>query len=190
MKKKLRHSEVARLLHWIYVPAMVLSAISGFYINRPKPVYFFKTMRTAKKIHSFAQFILIFAYLARVLYAIQNKNYKEIIPNAQTMAGLPAFLKYEFFLSSKKPKYPKYNPVQKIMFLGFALLIPMQIISGLALRYSNSWQKLAKIAGGLNPLRSVHYFTSLMLSILATGHLYFALSQGWDKVRSIFTGYE
>lgn len=189
-KKKPRHSSLVRLLHWSYAPAALFSIFSGLYINRPADFYGFKNMDSARKTHSIAQFVLLSSFLARVAYGFKGQNYKEILPNRKTLRSIPIFLKHEFFLTNKKPKFPKYNPGQKILFTGFALLMPLQIVSGLALYFSDSWQRVASLAGGLNPLRKVHFLTALANVTLVAGHIYFVLTHGFKTLKSIFTGYE
>ena len=92
--KKPRHSKTVRLIHWIYVPAVVACAFSGFYISKPDRFYGFKNMDSARKTHSIAQFALIFSYIARVFYGFKNKKYTEIIPEQKTLRALPKFLKH------------------------------------------------------------------------------------------------
>ena len=189
-RKKPRHSKTIRILHWSYAPAVIISSISGFYIYRPPGIVGFRTMSSARKTHFLAQYALIFSYLARVLYSLKDKNYKEIVPERRTFANIPKFLKYEFFMTEKEPKSAKYNSGQKLLFIGFALLIPIQIITGLSLYKPDSWQNTSKIAGGLNPLRKAHYLAALTVASMSLGHLYFVLTHGLKKLKSIFTGYE
>ncbi|HHV64603.1 MAG TPA: cytochrome b/b6 domain-containing protein [Peptococcaceae bacterium] len=179
-----------RLLHWSYTPAMFASLFSGLYINKPRRFLGFRSMNSARKTHFISQFVLLFSFLARVIYGLQNKNYREILPNRKTWKNLPKFLKYELFLTHKNPKFPKYNPGQKILFSGLAVFTLLQVITGLGLYASSSWQKLTKLAGGLNPLRQLHYLLALVLSTLVSGHLYFVFTHEPKKLKSIFTGYE
>lgn len=189
-RKKFRHSKTVRLLHWIYAPAVIASALSGFYITRPPGFGGFRNMNSARKAHFIAQYTLIFSFLTRILYGMKDKNYKEIIPERRTFANMPKFLKHELFLTEKKPKSAKYNPGQKVLFTGFALSVPVQIITGLTLYKSDSWQKITKLAGGLNPIRKLHYLTALGITFLSSGHLYFVFTHEPKKLKSIFTGYE
>jgi len=189
-RKKPRHSLLVRVLHWLYAPAVLASIVSGLYIHKPAKIYGFKNMNSARKTHFIAQYMLIFAFLARVYYALQNKNYKEILPERQTLQDMPRFLKYELFLTAKKPRFPKYNPGQKLLFTGLALALPIQILTGLALYFHDSSQVTMKIVNGLNYLRRLHYFAALSNIILVVGHLYFVFTQGLKSLQSIFTGYK
>lgn len=189
MKKKQRHTGIARLLHWIYAPAVMVLIFSGLYIHKPSGFFGFKNMDSAKKTHAISQYALIYSYVSRILYGLKDKNYRQIIPNRKTWSSIPGFLKYEFFLTNKMRKYPKYNPGQKILITNFVILVPIQITTGLAL-YSKIWEGTAKAAGGLNPLRLIHFLTAVMLASSVAVHLYFALTHGLKKLKSIVTGYE
>ncbi|MFZ5646626.1 MAG: cytochrome b/b6 domain-containing protein [Bacillota bacterium] len=188
--KKFRHPWPARLLHWIYAPAMLAGVLSGFYITRPSAYLGFRSMDSARKTHFITQYLLLFSYLARVYYGYATKNHREIIPGRKDLADIPRFLKYELFLTGKMPKFPKYNPGQKVLFTSLALAIPVQIATGLALYVPEKFQKAARLAGGLNPMRKVHYLAALAITSLTCGHIYFALTHGLKKLKSIFTGYE
>lgn len=188
--KKFRHHRPARLLHWTYAPAVLAGIFSGFYITRPSHFFGFKSMNSARKTHFIAQYFFLFSYLARIYYGCATKNYREIIPGRRDLAGMTKFIKYELFFTKKKPKFPKYNPGQKVVYTGLALAFPLQIATGLALYATGTFQKAARLAGGLNPLRKLHYLTALAISGLAAGHIYFALTDSLKKLKSIFTGYE
>lgn len=188
--KKPRHPWPTRLFHWLYAPAALACSISGSYTTRPSGFYGFKSMDSARKTHFISQYVLIFSYIARVYYGYAVKNLGEIVPGRKDLKDLPKFLKYEIFLTKKKPKFPKYNPVQKLIFTAFGLLIPAQAITGLALYAPGTRQKTATLAGGLNPLRKLHYLLDVVFKVLLTGHLYFVVTDSLKKFKSIFTGYE
>lgn len=188
--KKHRHTLEARSLHWIYAPAVLTGLFSGFYISNVSRRTGYNRMDQARKNHFIAQYMLIFSYLARIYYAGVSRNYSEIIPGIKDYGNLPGYLKYELFLTSKKPTYRKYNPAQKIIFTLLALMVPVQIVTGLVLYASNALQKPAALAGGVNPLRQIHYLAALSIASLTAGHIYFALTHSLKKLKSIFTGYE
>lgn len=188
--EKHRHTLEARSLHWIYAPAVLTGLLSGLYINSLSRKTGYNRMNQARKSHFIAQYLLIFSYLARIYYAIVSKNYRDIVPGSKDLGDLPRFLKYELFLTNNKPKYRKYNPAQKIVFTLLALIVPVQIVTGLILYASNALQKPTALAGGLNPMRQMHYLAALSIASLSAGHIYLALTHSLKKLKSIFTGYE
>ncbi|EEG77920.1 cytochrome b/b6 domain-containing protein [Dethiobacter alkaliphilus] len=188
--KKRRHSLAARVLHWIYAPSILASILSGFYLSFPSPRRGFRNVASAQKTHFIAQFLLIGSYISRIYKSYAVKDYKELVPDAKDIAGLPAFLQHEFFLTSKERKYKKYNPGQKLLFTAFGLLVPLQIFTGLHLYSPRVLQKASVPQKGLGPMRKWHYLSALSIFTLTAGHLYFVFTHDPKKLKSIFTGSE
>jgi len=187
--KTFRHYRAARALHWVLVPSFFVLAASGFYINKPSRGRGFRSMDSARRAHFTAQYFFGLYFLARAYHALVTKNYRGMFLRDEDLTAMPKFAAYEFFLRNKKPKYPKYNPGQKLLFTLMLVILPMQIITGAALYATVKLQKLSRIFGGLNMTRLVHYFTAVGLSCIVAGHMYFALTDSLGKLKSIFTGY-
>lgn len=186
--KTFRHSPFSRLLHWVLVPSFFALATSGLFIHKPSR-YVFKNMNSARKVHFMASYCFGFYFLSRVYYAVVTKGYRKLFPGKEDMADLPNFMSYELFFKNKEPKYPRYNPGQKLLFVQMAFVMVMQIITGAALYSSGKLQKLSRILGGLSNTRLIHYLSAVGLSSMAVVHLYFTLTDSVDKFKSIFTGY-
>jgi Ni/Fe-hydrogenase 1 B-type cytochrome subunit len=184
---KQRHSPAVRLLHWIYAPALIVGALSGFYITCPRRRSGFKNMDSARKTHFISMYFLAFAYLARVYYGWITGSQRDIIPRKQDIASAPRFLKYELFLNKNKPESHKYNPLKMLEFCVLALLIPVQAVTGLALYKPGSGWRTPLETSGLNRLRKAHYLTALGIASLAAQHIYFALTDDLKILKSIFT---
>jgi len=181
---KPRHPALVRLLHWSYATAVLAGIWSGLYIADPGRSLGFRTMDQAKATHRLAMYLLIGSYLARVYYGYATGDYRQVLLDRQAVREMPGFVKYELFLTGRKPKFPKYNPGQKALFTTWLLLLPLQIVTGLALHAAR-----AKRAG-LGRVRQWHYLFSLPLASLAAGHIYLALTDSLRKLKSIFTGRE
>lgn len=187
----LRHPWPARLLHWVYVPALFISALSGFYVSDPRRRRLgFRRVERALKFHHTAQYFFLFSVVARAYYAYTSRDYRMFIPTLKDLRDTPGYLAWLFFLKKKEPKFPKYNPAQKLVFTTMAVLFPLQIITGLGLYAPKTVRPPSKVVGGLSSLRKTHYLTAVAISSLATAHLYLALTESLRKLKSIFTGYE
>ena len=150
---------------------------------------FFSSMNSARKTHFIAQYFFGLYFLARGYYAIKTRGYRKLFPNSRDIASLPKFSLYELYLRKKEPKYPKYNPGQKLLFVIMAFVFPLQMLTGSALYSTGRLQKLSRLFGGLGNTRSVHYLSAVGLMSLIAGHMYFALTESFSKLKSIFTGY-
>ncbi|KKM08744.1 hypothetical protein SY88_21750 [Clostridiales bacterium PH28_bin88] len=189
-RKTLRHSLAVRLLHWILVPVLLVKILSGLYLNRPHRFTGFRSMNSARKAHFYVIYLFVFHYLARAYYSLVTRDYKYIFPARGDFGPKGRqFILYELFLKRKKPQFIKYNPLQKLIFTGWALTFPLQMITGFILYDPKRFQRLIRPLGGLNRIRQVHYIATLGIASTAAGHLYFALTESKEKLKSIFTGY-
>ncbi|WP_051273707.1 cytochrome b/b6 domain-containing protein [Desulfotruncus alcoholivorax] len=187
--KTFRHNRPLRVMHWVLAPAALSLMASGLYINKPYRNFLFKNMNDARKTHFMAQYFFGLYFLARGYYAIKTRGYRKLFPNSGDIASLPKFSLYELYLNKKQPKYPKYNPLQKLLFIFFAVLFPLQIVTGSALYSTGRLQFLSRPFGGLGNTRTVHYLGAVGLMSLVAGHMYFALTESFSKLKSIFNGY-
>jgi len=184
-----RHSGLLRAMHWVLVPATFSLIFNGFYVNKPSRTKGFHSMDTVRKMHFTAQYFFVSYLISRGYSALITRDYTDLFPNKKDMASLPKFLMYTFFLRKKKPHYPKYNPGQKLLFVQMAALFPLQILTGYTMYSSNRLQKLSRIFGGLGKTRLVHYLNATVITGLISGHVYFAVTDSLEKLKSIFTGY-
>ena len=186
--KKLRHPWPNRLFHWLLAPAYLVLLYTGIYISRPGVLPFMHTHR-ARQWHFVSLFIFLGSLAARIYYGMATKNYREIIPGKRDLAMLPAYLKYEFFLSKKEPVFPKYNPLQKLYYTAWVPLFILQGITGAILYAPRRLASLEALLGGLNRVRKWHYLLMLLTGSNVILHLYLATTSGWERFKSIFTGY-
>lgn len=189
MPKKLRHTREIRVYHWILASSFFLLFYSGQHISHPR--YFpLPRMGLARLAHFTGQFAFLGAIIWRIHHGIKTGNYREIIPSRKTFSQAPAFFRYELFLSSKQPKFPKYNPLQKFLYTFWIPQFLLLGLTGLILYIPQRLSRLEKTFGGLNRVRRLHYLLSLVAASTVFGHLYLALTSGKEKLKSIFTGYQ
>ncbi|WP_347490668.1 cytochrome b/b6 domain-containing protein [Desulfoscipio sp. XC116] len=185
----LRHNRITRALHWVLAPSFFLLAASGFYIHKPGGVRCFRSMDAARKVHFAAQYFFGFYFLSRAYYAVVSRDYRKLFPGSDDIATASGFAAYELFLKKKEPKYPKYNPGQKLLFSQMAILFITQLFTGAALYSSGKLQVLTRFFGGLHNTRLVHYLAAVALTGTVSGHMYFAFTDSLEKLKSIITGY-
>ncbi len=182
---KLRHPLPVRLFHWLLVPTLALEVATGFYLTNPSRRWSFLNMRSAKKIHFMAGYLLT-ALFGAYLY---GRDKTEIVPGPEDLGPrLKKFLAYEFFLTPKKPKFPKYNPGQKFLYTLWLVLIPYALLLGWFLYFPRFFARWIGLFGGLNNIRRMIYLCSVLLTASIAGHVYFGLTSSTAFLKSIFTG--
>ncbi len=187
LPKKLRHTREVRIFHWVLAGSYFLLFYTGLHISHPGR-FPFPRMRLARLGHFTGQFAFLGALFWRIHNGIKTGNYREILPGGETLAKTPAYLRYEVFLTSRAPGFPKYNPFQKFLYTLWVPLFLMLGVTGSVLYIPQKLAPLERAFGGLNRVRRLHYLFSLASFGTVAGHLYFALTSGTETLKSIFTG--
>ena len=195
------HPLVFVVTHWINAVAMVLLALSGFYIHYP----LFATpgaMGLARGIHFFFMYVLIINLTFRIIAAFfvktscalgtrtQDTDIKNWLPQKANRHQLLPWLKYYLFLKKEKPIGAKYGVLQKIAYLATVPLTYLMAYTGFAI-YAPvmDWAifeaGLNLVNGAMN-MRVIHYFMMWVFIIFTAIHIYLANVAGFAPSKLIF----
>ena len=187
-----------RLWHWVNALAIVVLAITGYFIGKPLPSlsgeasdhYLMGYIRFA---HFAAAYIFAIGFLARIYWAFVGNHH------ARQLFLLPVFqlaywkevwheLKWYFFLVKEPKKYIGHNPLAQLaMFLFFTVGSVYMILTGFAL-YSEglgrgSWADLMfgwviDVTGGNSQqIHSWHRMGMWVTLIFVMVHVYAAIRE-------------
>jgi len=187
--KKKRHTLPIRTFHWTLTGSFFLLFYSGFHIAHPHR-FPYSSMRRAHLHHTAGQCLFLGAIFWRIYHGFTTGNYRDIVFDKKALQKVPEFFRYEFFLSSREPKFPKYNPFQKLLYNFWLPVFLMLGLTGAVLHLPLRLLRLEKAFGGLNRIRRLHYQLSLVSVSTVMGHTYLALTSGKEALKSMFTGYK
>ena len=188
--KYLKHNLIERVLHWIYVSAVVLLILSGLQIHFAG-FDIFGPMNNARYVHFIAMYFFIFTVVAEAYQFFALGTYKVSMFRPEDINGLIPMMKYYLLATSKEPEFEKYNPLQKIAYgVVTSLMTFIVIITGLTLYWPVTFVFVAKFFGGLGYVRLFHYLFSWFYIVFLMIHVYLVFS---EDVRKSFvpmiTGY-
>jgi len=198
-----------RLAHWVHVAAMVVLAVSGYYIGDPFLVppatnpYVMGEMRLA---HAVAAIFLGMSFIVRVYWSLRGNpcsRLTALLPiRRQRLHDFGRQVKYYLFLSNRRPDYEGHNPVAGLTYFVMWVLVFLQGFIGLAL-YSEYytggfWWTFFGWAfhwlGQNSILRLVHHSLMWVFIVFFVVHLYLAvlndLVEHSGIVSSIIVGYK
>ena len=189
MNLEYRHTRLVRFFHWWNGISMILLALSGFYIHFPDSFPIFPSMDVARKIH----FIFMYAVvrvLSAVYYAFVSGDSKNFRPRRADFGNMIGLMKYYLFISDELPDFgEKYNPGQKMMYLGFVPLIIIQGITGFILYWPTTFNHWAAFVGGMHVIRIIHYIVAWVFVYCMAAHFYLDFSEGLANIAGMITGY-
>jgi Ni/Fe-hydrogenase 1 B-type cytochrome subunit len=199
-----------RFIHFQHVFSMFALAISGMYIRFP---FFYGGRTVMRYVHYVFMTIVMLNLAWRIWYAFlsETRDHTEFQINKRDITTLPQVMSYYIFLKPSKPHLDKYNVMQKATYIGFALLLMVQALTGLSLLVS-AWPPMtalppgatpglfspqqlmigwwANFAGGLAAagavIRIIHYVINWLFIILTTVHAYLSITEDFPAFQRYF----
>jgi Ni/Fe-hydrogenase 1 B-type cytochrome subunit len=189
-----------RLWHWVNALAIVVLAVSGYFIGRPLPTlpgeasdnFLLGYIRFA---HFAAGYIFAVFFVLRVYWAIVGNKYAReifIVPfsllTAKFWKGLINDVLFYLYIKKEPGSYEGHNPLAAVaMFFMYLLGTVWMILSGFALygegagmaswqfRFFTSW--LQPLVGDSQQLHTFHRLGMWYLIIFSLAHMYMVVRQ-------------
>jgi len=202
MKRIYLHPGPIRLWHWINATSFLVLIVTGLQL-RYREAISLMSFEQAVDIHNWFGFILLGNYGIWLLYYLLTGKIKIYLPPA----NLGKFIKkaisqakyygYGIFIGEENPHNStpenKFNPLQQTAYLQImALLIPLQILTGLLLWDMDLFSRWINLAGGVKIVDTVHVFLFLFFSSFMIVHIYLATlgHTATAHIKAMITGYE
>jgi Ni/Fe-hydrogenase 1 B-type cytochrome subunit len=173
-----------RVAHLVNLIAIILLAVTGFYIYYP---FAERMMGAARYLHYVLGFVLVLNLFWRVYYAFfgKHKDYYEFKPEFGKI--LPV-VKYYLFMGNPVVTRGKYNPLQKLTYLGIPFLIIAQACTGIALANPDLAPGFVTALGGLANVRALHYLGTWVFICVTLLHVYAVLFEKPQHLPAMFFG--
>jgi thiosulfate reductase cytochrome b subunit len=203
MIKVYLHPLPIRIWHWVNALAFILLIVTGAQVRFGNVMHLF-SFETAVTIHSLTGFILVGNYFIWLVYYLLTGNIKIYIPplNHPVEFAKKAIVQAKFYgggimVGSHNPHHStpdhKFNPMQQVSYLMImALLIPLQLITGLLLWDPKLFSPVVNLVGGIQIIEIVHVLLWIFFSAFIIVHFYLATlgHTTWAHIIAMFTGFE
>lgn len=204
MKKIYLHPLPVRVWHWINAIGFIILILTGVQIRFVDQVGLM-SFETAVQIHSWLGFILLANYFIWFVYYIfTGKFFKIYIPPfwkpvefIKSCIRQAKYYAYGIMIGDENPHHPvpenKFNPLQQISYLFImAVLIPVQIITGLMLWDPQLFGSVVSLIGGIQIATLIHTALWIFFSAFIIVHFYLATLgvTPMTHIKAMFTGYE
>lgn len=172
-----------RLWHWSNALLFLLLIISGFSLHFAGPGPALLRFETAVALHNATGWLLMLSYLGFVICNAVLPNgrhyvlrWRQLVPGLREQAR---YYLFSIFRGAPHPFHPseeqKFNPLQQLTYLGVMyLLMPLLLISGLALLFPDWIPERLLGAGSVWPLAIGHALLGFLLTVFMIGHIYLA----------------
>lgn len=186
-----------RFWHWSQASLIIFLAVTGFEVHGAFNVFGFEK---AAEFHRTASWLLIGLIVLSIFWHVTTGEWRQYIPTTkylkeQILYYLSGIFKGEHH-PTEKTELSKLNPLQRIVYLGFKLiLIPMTIISGILYMLYKTIDQNNLIVVEDYPLASIafwHTMGAILLMIFLVVHVYMTTTgkTPTSNIKAMITGFE
>ncbi len=191
IKKVYMYKKFERFWHWAQAFLIFFLALTGFEVHGSYSLFGFEE---AVVMHMYAGFTLIVLIAFAIFWHFTTGEWRQYIPTTQKLSEQISYYLKGIFRNEKHPVEKtiemKLNPLQKITYFGFKIVvIPVMISTGVIYYY---------VAHGTLQLQSVkfiallHTFGSYILIVFAIIHVYMTTTGVTiaSHLKAMITGYD
>lgn len=180
-EKILLHPLAERIWHWFQALCIVMLVITGIILHWPE--YFPGWFDWSVTVHNWFGIGAVIAFVFWLLYNLITGRITHYIPKKGEIPGgmitQAKFYGYGIFKHESHPYAPsednKFNPLQKIAYLKFQLLLfPFLLLSGLLYMYPVCFRGIIDALGGMAVIATVHLILGGLFTAFLVAHLYLA----------------
>ena len=188
------YSRYERFWHWLQTILILLLLVTGLEIHGSIRLFGFKA---AAEIHNFAGITWLIAFCFFVFWLFTTGQWRQYVPTTKKMLAVINYYLYGIFRGQPHPfpkrKETRHNPLQRLVYLLLAaLLLPIQMITGLLFWNYNSWEAWGLGWLSLYVVATIHLavafailaFIIVHVYMITTGHTILA------HTRAMITGWE
>lgn len=186
-KRYYKHDIFERVTHWVMAASVFALIGSGLNVRYPGCIPW-GDMNSSRFVHFVAMYALIFSWMAHIYHTVVMERAEELFC-PKDLRKIPGVIKYYLFLSDEMPPYPKYNPLQKLMYNGLWLMILVQVATGLILYWPARFMGAADLLGGLMAVRILHDFMTYVFISFIIAHVYLVLVEDIRGLWAMVHGY-
>lgn len=197
MRKVYIYKGFERFWHWSQASLIMFLALTGFEVHGAFNVFGFEK---AAEFHRTASWLLIGLIILSIFWHVTTGEWKQYIPTTKLLKEQVLYYLSGIFRGehhpTEKTELSKLNPLQRIVYLGFKLvLIPMTIISGILYMLYKTIDQNNLIVVEDYPLASIafwHTMGAILLMIFLVVHVYMTTTgkTPTSNIKAMITGFE
>ncbi|MGF7141172.1 cytochrome b/b6 domain-containing protein [Roseimarinus sediminis] len=197
MKKIYIYQRFERFWHWSQAALIIFLALTGFEVHGSFTILGFEQ---AARFHRTASWLLIVLIIFAIFWHFATGEWKQYLPTTKKLKEQILYYSFGMFTGAphptKKSELSKMNPLQRLVYLGFKLvLVPMTIISGIFYMLHKTIDQNNIVIVEDISLQSIAFWHTLgafLLMIFLVVHVYMTTTghTPTSNIRAMITGYE
>jgi thiosulfate reductase cytochrome b subunit len=186
-----------RFWHWTQALLIIFLAFTGFEVHGSYNILGFEH---ATRFHRVASWMLIGLIIFAIFWHLVTGEWRQYIPTTKKLVAQIRFYSVGMFKGEKHPvkksELNKLNPLQRLVYLGFKLvLIPVTVISGILYMFHKSIDRNEIVVISDFSLESIAFWHTLgafLLMVFLVVHVYMTTTGHTpvSNIQAMLTGYE
>ncbi len=186
-----------RFWHWSQASLIIFLALTGFEVHG---AYYIFGFEKAAEFHRTASWLLIGLITLAIFWHATTGEWRQYIPTTRQLKAQIVYYMSGIFKGEPHPTektgVSKLNPLQRIVYLGFKIiLVPITIISGILYMLYKTIDQNNLIVIEDYPLASIafwHTLGAILLMIFLVVHVYMTTTgtTPTSNIKAMITGYE
>lgn len=194
------YTRYERFWHWLQAVAIIILILTGLELHIPDSFALFG-FGNAVSIHSTLGFIVVINALFAAFYHFASGEIRQYLPEPkgffsqaihQARYYVRGIFRNERHPFEKTPER-KLNPLQQITYLVILnILLPLQVLTGVAIWGAQRWPDLVTGVGGLTILAPIHTLGAWMFAAFLLMHIYLTTTghSPMANMRAMIAGWE
>lgn len=196
MQRLVLYTLFNRIWHWSQALLIILLALTGFEVRGTFSVFGYAR---AVNLHNILAVTLVVLVVFAVFWHITTGEWRQYVPTRAFLREMVAFYLTGIFRGAphpvRKERTAKLNPLQRLAYLGFkVLIIPVQVSTGALYYYYPNLNALGWSPSTLWVIAILHVLGAFGLLAFLIGHVYLATTGhtpgsnfkamilGWEEV--------
>ncbi|MCK5729572.1 MAG: cytochrome b/b6 domain-containing protein [Draconibacterium sp.] len=193
MKKVYVYKIFERFWHWMQALLIFILLVTGFEIHS---TYNLLGFELAIKIHDATAWAFLVLIVFAIFWHFTTGEWRQYIPTTKLLKEQVSYYLTGIFKGAphptKKLVYNKFNPLQRMIYLGLkALVIPVQVISGFLYLYFNYPIQGFEL-GSMYWVAIIHTLGAFVLFAFVIAHVYLTTTahKPLSAIKAMVTGWE
>ena len=186
------YTRFERLWHWSQAILIIALGFTGFCVHG---TYRLQTFEEAYLLHRLLGWALVILFIFAVFWHFTTGQWKQYLPTRQKISKQVRYYTVGIFRGELHPYEKttsiKLNPLQRITYLGFLILIfPVMATTGLMMIFYDQVRMVIPIP--LEWLAFIHTVAAFLLVTFFIVHVYMTTTGHtvFENIKAMITGYE
>lgn len=196
MRRVILYEKFERFWHWMQALLIITLMITGFEV---RGLLHFRLLgfATAVTVHNYSALLLVVLVAFAIFWHVTTGEWRQYVPTRKFLKDMVGFYLTGIFKGAphpvKKHRMAKLNPLQRLAYLGFkVLIIPVQVTTGALYFFYPNLSRMGWPPSSLWVIAVLHVIGAFALVAFFIGHIYLTTTghTPLTNLKAMLTGYE